>query len=238
MNPENIRRTLPPERRSAIAGASCVRSREPHATLCACRPPASQTPRASGRDASPPCNARLARRGRPRQLHDQHEDSDVLEIRAFRVSCRRSRDARPNAEAGALSCWWPHGRVSRLPPRSRDGSPGGSCGNRRLRREWEAPFDGSMCRPASRLRHGFRSSSPPRFPLGVLSYDLSPASLQTVEAGSYARPGNPPIARSRTPSGPGRILHRAVDPTRMMWSASSLYRWPSTCTSAEPRSAI
>jgi len=131
-----------------------------------------------------------------------------------------------------------HGRVSRLPPRSRDGSPGGSCGNRRLRREWEAPFDGSMCRPASRLRHGFRSSSPPRFPLGVLSYDLSPASLQTVEAGSYARPGNPPIARSRTPSGPGRILRRAVDPTRMMWSASSLYRWPSTCTSAEPRSAI
>jgi hypothetical protein len=28
------------------------------------------------------CSARLARRGRPRQLHDQHEDSDVLEIRA------------------------------------------------------------------------------------------------------------------------------------------------------------
>ena len=67
---------------------------------------------------------------------------------------------------------------------------------------------------------------------------LSPASPQTVEAGSYARPGNPPIARSRTPSGPGRILRRAVGPTRMMWSSSSLYRWPSTCTSAEPRSAI
>ena len=67
---------------------------------------------------------------------------------------------------------------------------------------------------------------------------LSFASVQTVEAGSYARPGNPPIARSRTPSGPGRILRRAVGPIRMMWSASSLYGWPSTCTSAEPRSAM
>lgn len=116
-------------------------------------------------------------------------------------------------------CWWPHGWVSRLPPRSRDGSPGGCCGNRRLPRE---PFDGSTCRPASRLRHCIRPSWPPRSPLGVLSYGLSPASLQTVDAGSYARPGNPPIARSRTPSGPGRILRRAVGPTRMMWSASSL----------------
>jgi hypothetical protein len=98
--------------------------------------------------------------------------------------------------------------------------------------------DGSMCRPASRLRHSFGPSSAPRSPPGVLSYGLSPASLQTVEAGSYARPGNPPIARSRTPSGPGRILRRAVAPTRMVWSASSVYRWSSTCTSAEPRSAI
>ena len=66
----------------------------------------------------------------------------------------------------------------------------------------------------------------------------APASLQAVAAGSYARPGYPPIAKSRTPSGPGRILRRAVGPTRMTWSASSLYRWPSTCTSAEPRSAM
>ena len=36
--------------------------------------------------------------------------------RAFRVSCRHGRDARPNAEVVALSCWWSHGWVSRLPP--------------------------------------------------------------------------------------------------------------------------
>jgi hypothetical protein len=98
--------------------------------------------------------------------------------------------------------------------RSRDGSPGGLAGIGASRVNESAVRRG-ICRPASRS-----------------------CSLQAVEAGSYARPGYPPNARSRTPSGPGRILRRAVGPTRMMWSASSLYAWPSTCTSAEPRSAI
>jgi hypothetical protein len=38
---------------------------------------------------------------------------------------------------------------------------------------------------------------------------------QLMAVGSYALPGKPPIAKSLTPSGPGRILRRAVGPTRM-----------------------
>jgi len=131
------------------------------------------------------------------------------------VSQRRSKDGCSGGQvAGCPGCR----------PGSRDGSPVRCCGNRRLPREWEAPFDGVRPQhvPAGvALAARFRPPSPPRSPLGVLSYGLSPTSLQMVGAGSYARAGIRPIARSRTPSGPGWILRRAVGPTRMMWSASS-----------------
>ena len=85
------------------------------------------------------------------------------DFRGFRVACRRRRSARPNAEAGALSRWRRRGWVPRLPPWSRDGSAGGSCGNRRPLR------NGRRCsraarRPASHLRHCLRPSSPTALP--------------------------------------------------------------------------